>query len=338
MSESHKKRISEANKGRVVSETTRKKMSMSLKGRKITEETKRKMSLSSKGQTSWNKGKKGVMPEPWNKGKKTSEATKRKLSEAGKGRKHSEITKRKISESNKGKNKGKKISESTKEKIRKANTGKKHSKETKTKQSESHKGKKNPMYGETSPNKGKKTTKEIRDKIRKTLTGFKHTEASKKKMREKIVSEETKEKLKKIANTPKRIQLQREIRARQKFPSKDSKIELQTQKILTDAGIEFEKHVAIKYTNRYHQADILIRPNKIIEVNGYYHFDPRIYDSKQEVRMRNKTITPKKVWDAEKLMLNHLRKLGYEILVVWDWDLKKDLEKITKKILKFAKA
>jgi len=37
------------------------------KGKKASEETKKRMSESHKGQTAWNKGKKGVMPIPWNK-------------------------------------------------------------------------------------------------------------------------------------------------------------------------------------------------------------------------------------------------------------------------------
>jgi G:T-mismatch repair DNA endonuclease (very short patch repair protein) len=146
-------------------------------------------------------------------------------------------------------------------------------------------------------------------------------------------------------NTPKGKEIQRERRKNQILPSKDSKIELQTQKILTDAGIEFEKHIHVSIAEyKEHglpptkEVDILINSDKIIEVNGYYHFDPRTYHSNQEVRMRNKTITPKEVWDKEEHVLKQLRKSGHEILVVWDLDLKKDLEKTTKKILKFVKS
>ncbi len=44
----------------------------------------------------------------------------------------------------------------------------------------------------------------------------------------------------------------------------------------------------------------------------------------------------KDIWDKEELMLNKLREMGYEILVVWDYDLKKNLEQTTKTILEFA--
>jgi len=57
------------------SEVTRTKMSESQKGRIMSEESKRKMSESHKGSIPWNKGRTGVY----------SEETKRKMSEARKG-------------------------------------------------------------------------------------------------------------------------------------------------------------------------------------------------------------------------------------------------------------
>ncbi len=192
-------------------------------------------------------------------------------------------------------------------------------------QSKSHKGQISPM-------KGKQHTEEAKEKNKIAHIGKKATK-------------ETKQKLIKFQNRPEVIQKSREDRAKQKIPSKNSKIELQTHEILTDAGIEFEKHIHVPIDEyKEHglsptkEVDILIKPNRIIEVNGYYHFDPRTHHANQKVRMRNETIIPKKVWDEEKLMLEQIRKSGYEILVVWDWDLKKDLEKTTKKILKFVKA
>ena len=182
--------------------------------------------------------------------------------------------------------------------------------------SEAHLGKKNPMYGKTSPNKGKTTSKEIREKIRKSLTGKKASEATKKKMRAKIISEETRKKLKMIANTPERIQLQREIRENQPpMPSSDSKIAIQTRKILTDAGIKFKKEVKIKFENRYNTADIVIGSNKIIEVNGYYHFDPRIHPAEKNFTYRKKIIKPTEVWAEEKEKLIKIRELSNKILM-----------------------
>lgn len=66
---------------------------------------KERLSKSHKGQTSWNKGKKGVMPEPWNKGKTKEEYP--QLSNSGtnkgqipwiKGKHHTQKSKNKMSE------------------------------------------------------------------------------------------------------------------------------------------------------------------------------------------------------------------------------------------------
>jgi hypothetical protein len=74
-SEKTRKKISIANKGRIVSEETKKK----LKGRIVSEETKKKLSLA-------------------NKGRIVSEETKKKLSLANIGKKQSEETKKKLKE------------------------------------------------------------------------------------------------------------------------------------------------------------------------------------------------------------------------------------------------
>lgn len=64
-------------KGKKLSEATKKLISEKVKrnglkpwlGKKLSEEHKRKMSIAKMGHIPWNKGLKGIMPEPWNKGK-----------------------------------------------------------------------------------------------------------------------------------------------------------------------------------------------------------------------------------------------------------------------------
>ena len=106
LTEEHKKNIGEAGKGKKRTEETRRNISESLKGKrhteeakrkmsesslgmKHTEETKRKMSESRKGRAAWNKGKKGWITH--------TEETRRKMSEANKGQKMSDAAKRKMS-------------------------------------------------------------------------------------------------------------------------------------------------------------------------------------------------------------------------------------------------
>lgn len=81
MSEEHKKKMSEANKGKKRAAETKKKMSEAQKGKPKSDETKKKLSEANKGK------KRGPM----------SEETKKKISESKKGKPKSEEQKRKIS-------------------------------------------------------------------------------------------------------------------------------------------------------------------------------------------------------------------------------------------------
>ena len=266
------------------------------------EETKKKQSASLKGKTPWNKGKTGVFSEKtrrgWSekrkgqtssmKGKKHSEATKKKMSEAGKGRIVSEATKKKMSE--------RIISAETRKKLSERII----SAETRKKISLAHKGRKYPN---------------------------------------RIVSQETRKKISDFNSTPERKAQQREIRSKQKFPFQDSKLELQTQQILKDHNIVFETQKTFKLSNSYHRADIAIQPDKIIEVNGdYWHFNPKKYDGESIQKFRRKEIKVKEIWENDKNIINGMKAQGYKVLVVWESELKDELEKITKKILKFAKS
>ena len=123
------KRISEANKGRIISEEWRANIGKAHKGRKITEETREKMKVAQKGRLitedtkdklrQANLGKK-QSPEtlakkraarvnvPWSDkkresmiGRKNTEEVKKKMSEAQKGRQFTEETKKKMREAKK---------------------------------------------------------------------------------------------------------------------------------------------------------------------------------------------------------------------------------------------
>lgn len=89
LSEEHKRKLSEAGKGRVFSEETRKKLSEKSKGRTMSEESRKKISQARKGHIPWNKGKRI----------KISGETKIKMSESHKGKKQSEEISKKKSES-----------------------------------------------------------------------------------------------------------------------------------------------------------------------------------------------------------------------------------------------
>lgn len=323
--ETHKK-LSNAHKGKITSVETRKKMSASMKKRKSNPNSLEALRLANKNRIGTKR------PEI---GEKVSASLKKKWIDPEYKKKMTLIRQKqfsnpkiisKMSKSQKtlwtDPEYKKRQSESHKGIIA-GMSGKKHSLETRIKLSKSHKGQIPWSAGKLLP---EKTKNKISMKKKKWFED--HPEE--KELQSIRVQKWLKE------NPEFRTQAS-ERRSKQIFPFKDSKIELQTQKILTTAGINFEKHIPIKYGKSYHQADILIRPNKIIEVNGdYWHFNPKFYRAEQQVKIRKKIVKAKDIWDKEELMLNKLREMGYEILIIWGYDLKKNLEQITKTILEFA--
>jgi group I intron endonuclease len=156
LSDEARKKISEANKHRIISEETRQKM----RDRKYSEETRKKMSEA-------RKGKKYL----W------SEEGRKKISEAAKRREISEETRKKISKGNKGKT----ISEEHKKKLSEANKGKITSEETKRKLSEAMK---NMSEEIRQKRRGKKHSEETRKKMSEARKGKKHSEETKRKISE----------------------------------------------------------------------------------------------------------------------------------------------------------
>jgi len=263
--------------------------------------------------------------------------TRKKISKANTGKKHTLETKRKLSEIKKGKPRpdlvGKEFSEETRKKISKANKG-------------------NP-----SPMKGKKHTPEAKQKMSKSAKGRKDSEETKKKKSiahnrpetkrknseahiGKKHSDESRRKMSISQNKPETLQKNRDRRAKQVFPKEDTKPEKIVQTILKKYEINFEKHFNFKLKNgRNHQADIIIEPNYVIEVFGdYWHFNPKKYDGESIQKMRKKEIKVKEVWQEDKDIINGMKEQDYNVLVVWESELKDELEKTTKKILKFVKA
>ena len=312
---------------------------------------KKRRSESHKGHTAWNKGKTGIY----------SEETKKKMS---------------VGQFKKGSiphNKGKKATEETKKKISKAM----NRPEVKKKRSEDMKGAKNPMFGKPAHNRGKSPSLETRKKIsessKKVVRFYSKEERERRSKRakewfaihgsnrkgvkdtpetfkKKSLAQKGKKKSKEhiariaLANTGRIVSektkmLISEARSKQKFPFKDTKIEVLTQSILEKNNIPFLKHKNFKLSNSNHQADIVIEPDKVIEVNGdYWHFNPKKYDGKSIQKKRGKEIKAEDVWEYDQYLIDEMEQHGYHVLVVWESELKDELDKTTKKILKFAKS
>jgi G:T-mismatch repair DNA endonuclease (very short patch repair protein) len=187
--------------------------------------------------------------------------------------------------------KGKHHSKETINKILESRKGYKHLEETKIKIGEKNKGENNGMYG-------RHHLEHIKTKISKIAKerGFGKWMIGKK------LQETTKNKMKKIWNSPEKKDFLKERRAKQIFPIKDTKPEIIIQNFLKDLKIEFFTHQYIHIEHGY-QCDILIPSlNTIIECFGdYWHKYPysREIDNIRCMELRNKGFRVLVFWENE---------------------------------------
>ena len=91
------------------------------------------------------------------------------------------------------------------------------------------------------------------------------------------------------------------------------------------------------YLGEYSYSDERLKSSELtsIPINA---FNPKKYDGESIQKFRRKEIKVKEIWENDKNIINGMKAQGYKVLVVWESELKDELEKITKKILKFAKS
>lgn len=83
----------------------------------------------------------------------------------------------------------------------------------------------------------------------------------------------------------------------------------------------------------------MIKPDKIIEVFGdYWHFNPNHYDGESIQKKSGKSIKVKEVWKYDQYVIDGMQEQGYKVLVIWESELKDELDKTSTKILEFAKS
>ena len=76
--------------------------------------------------------------------------------------------------------------------------------------------------------------------------------------------------------------------------------------------------------------------NKIIEFNGkYYHCDKRLYEKDYFNKIRK--MTAQEIWDFDDLKINLIKKCGFEIMIVCEYDFKNNPEKVIEECITFLK-
>lgn len=80
---------------------------------------------------------------------------------------------------------------------------------------------------------------------------------------------------------------------------------------------------------------ILVGTKKLIEVNGLlYHADPRRFDPNDIIPKLRKPA--KQIWKSDKEKRKIFKKMGYECLVVWELDIKKNFKRVERRLIKYA--
>ena len=78
--------------------------------------------------------------------------------------------------------------------------------------------------------------------------------------------------------------------------------------------------------------------NKIIEFYGdYYHGNPKMFKEGTIVASRYKKNKIENIWKYDEQRINNIKELGYDILIIWEQDYKRNKKEIKNKCLKWIK-
>ena len=81
-----------------------------------------------------------------------------------------------------------------------------------------------------------------------------------------------------------------------------------------------------------------IKKKKIIEYNGdQYHANPSIYDKDDlpHPYHKEKGYTSKDIWERDKIKIDLARKNGFNVLVIWDSEYRKNPQQTLQKCIEF---
>lgn len=120
-----------------------------------------------------------------------------------------------------------------------------------------------------------------------------------------------------------------------------SKINKKIFEVLENNNIKFYiEHKINRDDKSYYSYDILLDNKKIIEINGdYWHGNPQKYKSSDILlKGSSKEMLVKEKWEYDKNKIEFAQNNGYEVLVVWESEIKEDIEKVVKKIIRYAKS
>lgn len=78
--------------------------------------------------------------------------------------------------------------------------------------------------------------------------------------------------------------------------------------------------------------------NKIIEFYGdYFHANPNLYKSDKIIGSKYKYYSAEEIWKRDFDRINLIKEKGFDILIIWEYDYKKNKEEIINKCIRWIK-
>ena len=126
-----------------------------------------------------------------------------------------------------------------------------------------------------------------------------------------------------------------------KSNGRKSKPHLKIESLLSEINIQFiSEHQLFLNKNGYNpRVDIFIpNENTIIEIyESYYHADPKFYKSSDIINRYKGKLSVKDIWEIDKNREEYIKKFGYNIIIIWESEIKTITKEQLCNILKLKK-
>jgi G:T-mismatch repair DNA endonuclease (very short patch repair protein) len=110
--------------------------------------------------------------------------------------------------------------------------------------------------------------------------------------------------------------------------SSQTKIEVVVGSVLDSLHVQHQNNVQIGAYN----VDLLLGNKIIVECFGdFWHCNPKVYGPEYQNKSLHCAASDK--WEKDKKRIEHLESLGYRVLVLWEYDIKRSINTVEEELL-----
>jgi len=116
-----------------------------------------------------------------------------------------------------------------------------------------------------------------------------------------------------------------------------TKIHKQIVEVLHDIGVYCDIEVVVG--DRFCVDIVICGTNKVVEVYGdFWHANPIKYMEDDVLPFpHGEKKVAKDIWEKDKNRLNYIRSCGYEVLIIWENDIYKNIDTVKEQLWEFVK-